>query len=74
MNISPGHDSIYCDDFTIGTTKHLSITGIGRSTLLVNIFIEQIRQGNGGLVIVPHRATADRIAKLTPTSRMRVFI
>ena len=47
---------------------------MGKSTLLVNLFIEHIRQGNGGLFIDPHGDTADQIAKLIPKSRMRDFI
>jgi hypothetical protein len=40
----------------------------------VNLFIEHIRQGNGGLFIDPHGDTADQIAKMIPKSRMRDFI
>lgn len=47
---------------------------MGKSTLLVNLFIEHIHQGNGGLFIDPHGDTADQIAKLIPKSRMRDFI
>jgi hypothetical protein len=57
--------------------KHLNIegmSGMGKPTLLVNVFIEHIRQGNGGLFIDPHGDTADQIAKLIPKSRMRDFI
>ena len=47
---------------------------MGKSTLLVNFFIEHIRQGNGGLFIDPNGDGADQIAKLIPKSRMRDFI
>jgi hypothetical protein len=50
------------------------MSGMGKSTLLVNLFIEHIRQGNGELFIDPHGDTADQIAKLIPKSRMRDFI
>ena len=74
MNISIGRDSITRNEFSIDSTKHINISGMsgmGKSTLLVNLFIEHIRQGNGGLFIDPHGDTADQIAKLIPKSRMR---
>ncbi len=74
---SIGIDSINQQDFVIDTTKHINIegmSGMGKSTLLVNLFIDHIRQGNGGLFIDPHGDTADQIAKLIPKSRMRDFI
>jgi len=75
MDISIGRDSITRNEFSIDSTKHINIegmSGMGKSTLLVNLFIEHIRQGNGGLFIDPHGDTADQIAKLIPKSRMRV--
>src|SRR3984885_540828 len=77
MNISLGRDSITGNEFSIDPTKHINIegmSGMGKSTLLVNLFIEHIRQGNGGLFIDPHGDTADQIARLIPKSRMRDFI
>ena len=77
MYISLGRDSITNSDFSIDSTKHISIegmSGMGKSTLLVNLFVEHIRQGNGGLFIDPHGDTADQIAKLIPKNRMRDFI
>ena len=77
MHISIGRDSISNAEFQIDSTKHISVegmSGMGKSTLLVNLFVEHIRQGNGGLFIDPHGDTADQIAKLTPKSRMRDFI
>src|SRR5450432_1542015 len=77
MNISLGRDSITGNDFLIDTSKHINVegmSGVGKSTLLVNLFIEHIRQGHGGLFIDPHGDTADQIAKLIPKSRMRDFI
>ena len=50
------------------------MSGVGKSTLLVNLFIEHIRQGHGGLFIDPHGDTADQIVRLIPKNRMRDFI
>lgn len=77
MDISIGRDYINNQEFFVDSTKHINIegmSGMGKSTLLVNLFIEHIRQGNGGLFIDPHGDTADQIAKLIPKSRMRDFI
>ena len=74
---SIGIDYLNQQDFEIDTTKHINIegmSGMGKSTLLVNLFIEHIRQGHGGLFIDPHGDTADQIAKLIPKTRMRDFI
>jgi len=47
---------------------------MGKSTLLVNLFIEHSHRGYGGICFDPHGDTADQIAKLIPKSRMRDFI
>jgi len=63
--------------FAIDSSKHINIegsSGVGKSTLLVNIFIEHIRQGHGGLFIDPHGDTADQITKLIPKNRIDDFI
>jgi DNA helicase HerA-like ATPase len=77
MNVYIGTDSIYGKDFSIDTARHINVSGmsgVGKSTLLVNLFIEHIRQGHGGLFIDPHGETADQIARLIPKNRMRDFI
>jgi DNA helicase HerA-like ATPase len=77
MQISIGTDSITGREILVDSTKHINIegmSGMGKSTLLVNLFIEHIRQGNGGLFIDPHGDTADQIARLIPKNRMRDFI
>ena len=54
MQISLGRDSITGNEFSIGSTKHINIegmSGMGKSTLLANLFIEHVRRGNGGLFI-----------------------
>lgn len=72
-----GTDYISGHPFSIDTSKHINVegmSGVGKSTLLVNLFIEHIRQGHGGLFIDPHGDTADQIASLIPKNRMRDFI
>lgn len=77
MKTSIGIDYINQSDFAIDTARHIHIdgmSGVGKSTLLVNLFIDQIRQGHGGVFIDPHGDTADHIARLIPKNRMRDFI
>lgn len=72
-----GTDFITGRDFSIDTNRHCNVegmSGVGKSSLLINLFIEHIRQGNGGLFIDPHGDAADTIATLIPKSRMRDFI
>ncbi len=72
-----GIDYISQQEVEIDTTTHINIegmSGMGKSTLLVNLFIDHIRQGQGGIFIDPHGDTADQIVKLIPKSRMRDFI
>jgi DNA helicase HerA-like ATPase len=72
-----GIDDFNRQEFAIDTTRHINITGMsgmGKSTLLLNLFIEHIRLGNGGLFIDPHGDTADLIAQLIPKNRMRDFV
>jgi hypothetical protein len=49
------------------------MSGVGKSTFLVNLFIEHIRQGHDGLFIDPHGDNADQIAQLIPKSLMRIL-
>ena len=50
------------------------MSGVGKSTLLINLFVEHIRAGGGGLFIDPHGDAADTIATLIPKHRMRDFV
>ena len=77
MNIYIGHDYITGNDFSIDTSKHTNVegmSGMGKSTLLINLFIEHVRQGHGGLFVDPHGDAADQLARLIPKGRMRDFI
>jgi hypothetical protein len=77
MNVILGTDYLTSAPFSVDTSRHINVeggSGVGKSTLLINLFIEHIRQGHGGLFIDPHGDTADQIARLIPKSRMRDFI
>jgi DNA helicase HerA-like ATPase len=72
-----GIDFLTNTPFSVDTSRHVNIeggSGVGKSTLLQNLFIEHIREGHGGLFIDPHGDTADQIAKLIPKNRARDFI
>ena len=64
-------------DFLIDPTKHIMVqgmSGMGKSTLLENLFISDIRAGSGGLFIDPHGDSADKISRMVPKSRGRDVI
>jgi hypothetical protein len=46
-------------------------TGMGKSTLLENMAIQDIRNGEGMAFIDPHGSTADRILEYVPEHRMK---
>ncbi len=46
-------------------------TGMGKSTLLENMAIQDIRNGEGVAFIDPHGATADRLLEYIPEHRMK---
>src|SRR6266446_3899833 len=75
--ITIGTKSIGGRPYRIDATRHINVqggSGVGKSSLLENIFVSHIRQGHGGLFIDPHGDTADRLALLIPKERMRDFI
>lgn len=77
MEIAIGTNKITGRDVVIDAARHVYIegmSGVGKSTALVNLFIHHIRQGHGGLFIEPHGEAADQIARLIPKSRMRDFV
>jgi Type IV secretion-system coupling protein DNA-binding domain len=76
-NIILGTDYLTGAPFSVDTKRHINVeggSGVGKSTLLQNLFVEHIRQGHGGIFIDPHGDTADQITRLIPKSRMRDFI
>ena len=72
-----GTDSIHRKPYRIDPTRHINVigaTGMGKSALLERIFINFIREGNGGLFMDVHGDAADRLVLLSPASRIRDFI
>jgi type IV secretory pathway TraG/TraD family ATPase VirD4 len=49
-------------------------SGVGKSTLLVNLAVSQIRNGDGILFIDPHGDAIDKILRYIPRSRIRDVI
>jgi DNA helicase HerA-like ATPase len=46
-------------------------TGMGKSTLLENMAIQDIRNGEGMAFIDPHGSTADRLLEYVPEHRIK---
>src|ERR1035438_9032568 len=72
-----GTDSIHRKPYRIDPTRHINVigaTGMGKSALLERIFINFIREGNGGLFMDVHGDAAERLVLLSPASRIRDFI
>ena len=58
----------------IDRTKHMYVigkTGMGKSTMLENMAIQDIRNGEGMAFIDPHGGTADRIMEYVPEHRKK---
>ncbi|MDO8656059.1 MAG: DUF87 domain-containing protein, partial [Nanoarchaeota archaeon] len=54
--------------------KHVYVigkTGMGKSTLLENMAIQDIQNGNGIAFIDPHGGTAEKLLDYVPESRMK---
>src|SRR5690348_17067679 len=63
--------------FFIDPTKHILLqgsSGVGKSTLLLSLFIEQVREGNGVCLIDPHGDLADQALRLIPKSMSRKVV
>jgi DNA helicase HerA-like ATPase len=63
--------------FEIDSQKHTLVTGksgVGKSTLLVNVAAWHIRNGDGLLFIDPHGDAADKVLSHIPKSRIRDVI
>lgn len=72
-----GTDTIYGTPVSLDLTKHTNIegaSGMGKSTLLANLFINHVREGGGGILIDPHGDVADLVTKMVPKSRLWDFI
>ncbi len=55
-------------------SKHMYVigkTGMGKSTLLENLAIQDIRNGEGLAFIDPHGATADKLLDYIPADRVK---
>ncbi len=55
-------------------TKHMYVigkTGMGKSTLLENLAIQDIQNGNGLAFIDPHGGTAEKLLEYVPEERMK---
>jgi hypothetical protein len=71
-----GNDYINGNDFSIDPARHILVegsSGVGKSSLLLNLCVEAIRQDIGLLLIDPHGDLADQLAALTPKSLGRSF-
>ncbi|HMP67606.1 MAG TPA: DUF87 domain-containing protein, partial [Candidatus Paceibacterota bacterium] len=58
-------------------TRHVYVigkTGMGKSTLLENMAVQDIRNGNGFAFIDPHGKTADLLLEYIPKERMNDVI
>lgn len=72
-----GTDYINGRDVSIDLTKHTNIeggSGMGKSSLIANLFINTIRNGGGGILIDPHGDVADLVKTMMPKSRLWDFI
>jgi hypothetical protein len=77
MLISIGRQSLNHKPYLIDPTRHINIvggSGVGKSSLLENIFYEFIRQGYGGIFNDPHGDSADRIPLIVPKHRRRDIV
>lgn len=58
-------------------TKHVYIigkTGMGKSTLIENMAVQDIQNGEGMAIIDPHGATAEKLLKYVPENRIQDVI
>src|SRR5689334_12983516 len=62
---------------TISDAKHVAIlgkTGTGKSTVLGNLILSEIRNGCGVAVLDPHGSLADQIVSMIPGDRLNDVI
>ncbi len=64
-------------DFSINIKPHTWVvgqSGVGKSTLLVNAFVDLVQREYGGIFLDPHGTAAAQIAKFIPRHRMNDVI
>ncbi len=59
------------DEQRLRHTHLIGATGVGKSTLITNMVLEDIRHGNGVAVFDPHGDLCDAIAERIPEERLR---
>ncbi len=73
VNIHNGIESTVTldDEQRLRHTHLIGATGVGKSTLITNMVLEDIRHGNGVAVFDPHGDLCDAIAERVPEERLQ---
>jgi ABC-type nitrate/sulfonate/bicarbonate transport system ATPase subunit len=77
MHIYVGDDVINGKPVYVDTSRHINIagsSGMGKSTLLLNLFSGHIQAGGAGGMVDPHGDLADQAIPLIPLSRIWDFV
>lgn len=77
MEITIGKNTMGNAPYKIDPQRHINViggSGVGKTSLLENIFISFVKQGYGGLYCDPHGDSADRLPLLIPKNRRRDII
>lgn len=62
------------DSQRIRHTHIIGATGVGKSTLITSLFLEDVKHGNGCVIFDPHGDTVDDIISRIPTNRLQDVI
>lgn len=62
------------DEARLSHMHVIGVTGTGKSTLLANLFLEDVRHGNGCMILDPHGDIVDDILLRIPKKRLRDVI